>query len=350
MSDGLLPAPPPGTAAPLPAGRFGGLVRAEVQRFTARRFIRVLLALAVLGMFAVLAITLTQFGSTTPERLAEARDRVQETVAVQEGFRQQCLADPSRPADVDPDAYCGAPLQAADLRVEDFLDPQPFPMAAAGPNGAVAFSAAAAVLAFLLGATFVGAEWSSRSIVALLFWETRRTRVMAAKLLVVAAAGLLLGGLAQLAWLGIAGLLQAVAGDGAPLPDGFWPELLALQGRGVLLAVLAGLLGFGLTNLVRNTGATLGLGFVYFAVVETAVRVVRPTWQPWLLTNTAAGLVLPGGVPLYTYVQRVDAQGNLGSESVEYLLGNLQAGSYLLAVTAVITVVGIVLFARRDLH
>ena len=321
-----------------------------VQRFTARRFIRVLLGLALLGVFAVLAITLTQFGSTTPERLAEARDRVQQTVSVQEGFRQQCLADPGRPADVDPDAYCGPPLQAADLRVEDFLDPQPFPLAAAGPNGAVGFSAAAAVLAFLLGATFVGAEWSSRSIVALLFWETRRTRVMAAKLLVVAGAGLLLGALAQLAWLGIAGLLQAVAGDGAALPDGFWPELLALQGRGVLLTVLAGLLGFGLTNLVRNTGATLGLGFVYFAVVETAVRVVRPAWQPWLLTNNAAGLVLPGGVPLYTYVEKIDAQGNLVSESVEYLLGNLQAGIYLLAVTAVLTVVGVVLFARRDVH
>jgi ABC-2 family transporter len=350
MSAGLLPAPPPEAPPLLPAGRFGGLLRAEVQRFTARRFIRVLLSLAVLGVLAVLAITLTQFGSTTPERLAEARDRVQQTVSAQEGFRQQCLADPGRPADADPDAYCGPPLQAADLRVEDFLDPQPFPLAAAGPNGAVGFSAAAAVLAFLLGATFVGAEWSSKSIVSLLFWETRRTRVMAAKLLVVTAAGLLLGALAQLAWLGIAELLQAVAGDGAAVPDGFWPELLGIQGRGVLLTVLAGLLGFGLTNLVRNTGATLGMGFVYFAVVETAVRIGRPTWQPWLLTNNAAGLVLPGGVPLYTYVQKVDAQGNLVSESVEYLLGNLQAGTYLVAVTAGITVAGVVLFARRDVH
>jgi hypothetical protein len=117
----------------------------------------------------------------------------------------------------------------------------------------------------------------------------------------------------------------------------------------VLLAVLAGLLGFGLTNLVRNTGAALGIGFVYFAVLETAIRAFEPTWQPWLLTNNAVGLVLRGGLPLPIYDRTaVGPTGEIGYR--EYLLGNLQSGVFLAVVAAVIVAAGVVLFARRDVH
>lgn len=53
---------------------------------------------------------------------------------------------------------------------------------------------------------------------ALLSWETRRVRVMGAKRAVVAAASVVIGVLAQAAWLATAGLLQAVAGDRGGLP------------------------------------------------------------------------------------------------------------------------------------
>jgi len=45
---------------------------------------------------------------------------------------------------------------------------------------------------------------------------------------------------------------------------------------------------------LRNTGAALGVAFVWLAVVENVVRVVRPAWQEWLLTDNAAALVLRG--------------------------------------------------------
>ena len=63
----------------------------------------------------------------------------------------------------------------------------------------------------------------------------------------------------------------------------------------MLLTVLAGLLAFGLTNLVRNTGAALGIGFVYLVIAESAVRALRPRWQPWLLSDNAVALVQDGG-------------------------------------------------------
>jgi hypothetical protein len=336
--------------APRPAGRFGDLLRAEAHRFLARRFIQVVLVLTVLGWLGAVVLALTQFSSPTPERLAEARAALQQSVELSEQFRQECLDDPARPAEVSADDWCGPETTAADLRAGDFLQPPAFSLANAGTGGAIAAGVLAAMLAFLLAATFVGAEWSSRSIVALLFWEPRRTRVMGAKLLVAAAASVVVGVLAQLAWLATAGLLQALAGDGAALPGDFWPELAATAGRGVLLTLLAGLLGLGLTNLVRNTGAALGIGFVYFAVLETAVNVLRPGWQPWLLTNNAVALVLPGGLELFREVETVDAAGRPVLESTAYVLGSVQAGVYLGVVTAVVAAAGVVLFARRDVH
>jgi hypothetical protein len=335
---------PPPTA---PAGPFGGLVRAETHRFLARRFIRVLLVVALVGWLAATVLALLAFRSASPEQLAQARQDQQEQVQLAEQSREQCLADPTRPADVAAADWCGPPATADQFPLSQFLQPAPFAMAQDATDGAVSVAAVSAALAFLVGATFVGAEWSTRSMVALLFWETRRPRVMAAKLLVTAVAAAVLGLVMQALWLGLATLLRSVAGDGADLPDGFWSAFLGIQGRGVLLALCAGLLGFGLTNLLRNTGAATGVAFVYVAIVENAVRALRPAWQPWLLTNNAAALVLPDGLTLFLD-DGVDAQGVY--QPVEYLLTSGQAAAYLALVTAAVVGVGVALFSRRDLH
>jgi len=57
--------------------------------------------------------------------------------------------------------------------------------------------------------------------------------------------------------------------------------------------------GFAGGNLARGTGAALGAGSLSSAVVETAVRGVRPRWQEWLLSDNAAVLVLGGGQQIY---------------------------------------------------
>jgi hypothetical protein len=338
---------PPPTA---PAGPLGGLLRAEAHRFVARRFIQVLLALAVLGWIAAAVIALLSFQSPTPQRLAEAQQMQQEQIDLSNSSREQCQTDPTRPTGVSVDDWCGPPVTTQDMPLSLFLHPAPFSLTDDAGTGAVSVAAVSAALAFLVGGTFVGAEWSSRSMVALLFWETRRPRVMGAKLLVTAVATAVVGLLMQAAWLGLATLLQSVAGDGVAPPDGFWSDLLGAQGRGVLLTVFAGLLGFGLTNLLRNTGAALGVGFVYVAIVENAVRALRPTWQPWLITNNAAALVLPHGLTLVTPVTRFDDQGNPIYDTVDYLLTNGQAAVFLVVVTAVVVGVGVALFSRRDLH
>ncbi|MGR6963764.1 hypothetical protein ACU610_04810 [Geodermatophilus sp. URMC 61] len=291
--------PAPAEGPPVPQGP-GGLLRAELHRFRARRFVQVLFGLAVLGWLATTVISLTQVGPPT------------------------------------------APGQAAD---------PPFSFAQSTVPGAIGFAVAGSALALVLGATWIGAEWSTRSVVSLLVWEPRRVRVMAVKLAALTLGAALLGITLQAAWLATAGILDATAGDGRALPDGFWGDLLGTQARGVLLTVLAAVGGFGLASLVRNTGAALGIGFVYLAVVETAVAVLRPAWQPWLLTSSVAGLVLPGGHTVVLGGEAVDpATGSLVGETREILVGNLQGGLVLGLVAGAAVALGVVLFVRRDVQ
>lgn len=324
--------------------RSGSLFRAELHRFRSRRFIQVLVGLLVVGWVAATVIGLLNFGEPTDADRADAQAQIEQMVEDQEFYRQQCLDDPNRPEDLPPEEVCGPPMTADEFRAEDFLTKAPFDLESSASGGAVGFGAAAAVLAFLIGATWIGAEWSTRSIVALLFWVPQRLRVMGTKIGVLVLGAAALGVLAQVAWLAMAGILRATVGTDTDLPDGFWSELLGTQARSVLLVVLAAVGGFGLANVVRNTGASLGIGFVYFAIIETAVGAFRPTWQPWLLTNNAIGLAMPDGYTLYIW------ESPRQMEPTEYLVTNLQGGVLLAAVTAVVVAIGVALFAKRDLH
>jgi hypothetical protein len=322
------------------------LLRAEFHRFRSRRFIQVLLAAALVGWLAAVVIGLFQFGEPDEGDLAAARTEIAQMVEQQEMWRQQCLDD--APAG-EAESFCGPQLRASDFRIEDYTGTAPFDLESNAEGGAVGFGTAAAALAFLIGATWIGAEWSSRSLVALLFWVPRRMHVMGAKVAVLAVAAVALGIAAQVGWLAMAWLLRATVGTDDPLPAGFWGELLATQGRCALLVVLAALAGFGLANLIRNTGAALGVGFVYFAIAENAVRILRPEWQPALLTNNAVALVLPDGLTIVDYgTYTVDADGNQVFE--EIVIGNLQAGVVLAAVAAAVIGLGVLLFQRRDVH
>lgn len=326
-------------AAPRPS-----LLRAELRRLRSRRFVVVLVALALAGYVVFVGVaSVVSFGKATPERLRQAEAAQAAAVEESEGFRQQCLESEDLPDDVPPEDFCGPPVTAENVPVSQFLDKEPFEVEEYVPAGAVAVGVATSALAFLVGATFVGAEWSSRSMVALLFWEPRRVRVMGAKLGVLVAATAALSVVAQLLWWGTGSLMGRFLGTTGPLPDGWLGDLFAVQARVGVLVVLAGLLGFAISNLARGTGAALGVGFVYFAVVETAVRAVRPSAQEYLLTDSAAALVLEGGHRVFLF------DGETGTTR-EILVSNLQGGLVLGLATAALLAVGIVLFARRDLH
>jgi hypothetical protein len=338
----------PATASP----RRPSLARAEVHRFAARRLVRLLLALSTLLFVGGIALATLEFAQTTPAIVAEATERRQAVLDEQEGYRQQCLAQPvppDLPAGTTPEQLCGTPTTVDQLGpVESFLDKRPFTLDGDGRGGLLAVATATAGLAFLLGATYVGAEWSTRSMVALLFWEPRRRKVMATKLLVLAGASAALAVVTQAAWLLVARYLLAATRGTTAVPDGTWSELIAGASRGTLLVVLLGVLGFGIANLLRNTAAAFGAAFVWFVIAENVLRGLLPTSQPYLLTESAVALLTQGGSRVYVNEATVDGQG-VFSSSREIVISNLHGGLVLATAVTIIVATGVVLFARRDL-
>jgi ABC-type transport system involved in multi-copper enzyme maturation permease subunit len=338
----------------------GSLLKAEVLRFRSRRFIQLLLVLGVLGLLVGVGVAATQFAKASPERLVAAEQERDEIIRQQEVFRQQCLADPptaeelgpGAPTDQPPEFFCGEPLTPDQLPASQFIDPEPFVLADGLPGAALGVAGLTAALTFVLGATYVGAEWSSRSMVALLFWEPRRGRVMATKLAVLAVAAAALGVLAQAAWTLAALVLARTRGVSDGLPPDFWSDVLGQQGRSVLLAVLTAMLGFAVANLVRNTGAALGVGFLYFAIIENILRVTISRSQRYLLSDNIAALLLDGGhrVFINSGTTLDPATGSVSFDGREVVLSNVHGGLVLGLVTAALVGLGVVLFARRDLH
>jgi hypothetical protein len=348
--------PPSAPLEPLPSTPSGSLLKAELHRFRARRFIQVLAGIGVLGWALAIVIGLLNFGHPTEADYADAQAQVDQILADNNQFREQCLEDPEAatggqvPDGVSPEEICGPELTEQDIGgVESFLTKAPFDLEDAGTAGALAFAGLASALAFVIGATWIGAEWSTRSIVALLFWAPRRLRVMGTKLAVLVAGATVFGVAAQVGWLTMAGILDAAVGTDKALPDGFWSTLLQTQARGVLLVVLAAVLGFGLTSIVRNTGAALGIGFVYVVVVQLVLGNMKPSWSQWMLGTNAVGLVNEGGLTLYFY-DLVDYSTDNFGEPVQYYLGPLQSGLFLGAVAVVLIGLGTWLFTRRDIH
>jgi hypothetical protein len=182
---------------------------------------------------------------------------------------------------------------------------------------------------------------------ALLYWEPRRARVMGVKVLAVSLMAIVVALAAQFVWLVLAWILVLTKGasDPDPLPDRFIADTVGGIGRGVLLTVLVALAGFALANLTRNTGAALGVAFVYFAVAESAVTALAPRFVRWLVGPNIGGLIDAGGTSVPS--GRESFTGADGDQAV-VLLSNLRSGVVLTVIVAVLLLVATLLFSRRD--
>jgi ABC-2 type transport system permease protein len=193
--------------------------------------------------------------------------------------------------------------------------------------------------AFLAGASFAGADWATRALHGLLSWESRRIRVLLAKVCVIAAAATVTVFLGQALAHG-AGFL---AGTMRGTTEGVGPEWWLSQGgaalRGGLLAAFAGALGFVLAFAARSTGFALGLALLYLGVVESLLLVWKPSLEPYTLRG-ASNAFLDGGHTIL--LQRLEG-GPVG------LVVPLAAASLTLAVyLAAPLVVTVGTFTRRD--
>lgn len=326
------------------APAFGRLLLTEFRRLTARRFTQVLLGLSVLGYLAAMAFLWSAYAHPTDQdyaRATAARDAA--IVQIQQSV-EACVAA-GQSAD-----SCGFAPTPDQYPIDYFLDNRPFTPELV-PNLTLAVGGAVAMAGFILGATFIGAEWSSRNIVAWLFFEPRRLRLLGAKLLVLTGVVVLLAVVAQVIWLLTAQLTLSQRGvpvsSLGPEADQFWPTMIAVSVRAALLVVPTALLGFGLANLLRNTAAAFGVGFVFFVIVETVMGGISPGLQPYQFTVGLRAWITDGGITVYGDLVYDQQAGGL--VPAEIPVSNLHGGIVLMAYALVVLGVSIWLFRRRDI-
>jgi ABC-2 type transport system permease protein len=282
----------------------------ELSRLTHRRLYRVLALLLLAG---VVLVSLGVFAFTTkyPDIPAGAHTQYERALRNFEREFPRRVAGwesctQTVPEGNSVEAYCGPrPDEVRDApRLDWFYDDKRYEGASNLPAVVGSVIVAAAILAFVLGASSGGAEWSSRSMTLQLLWEPRRFRLLSIKWLALVLVSLATAMVTLALALALALLTVALHGiadkvDGRYDP-GFWGDLAGIAGRGLVMVALAATFGYALSMLVRNTGAALGVAFVYFAIVENAIRIVGAQLklgvEPYLLTTNGVSFISKEGL------------------------------------------------------
>ena len=255
------------------------LLVAELQRFAARRLVRLTVLLAIIGIAVGGIVAFATSGSVSEStyqqrvRDAKARIRAQE-IEIQSCLRRNGVEREEKVTEkvaneCFPDSQIGADdPRFRRARLKGVLQ---------GVSGVLA------IAGWALGASLVGAEFASRSMTTLLTWEPRRGRVFAAKGISVFVATALLA-FAVLVLVALA-MVPALAVHDAPLrsSDPSVASLAGIVGRGTALAALAAGMGFAIATIGRNTAAALGVGFAYIVILENILGGSVERWRRWLL-------------------------------------------------------------------
>jgi ABC-2 type transport system permease protein len=301
------------------------LAAGELRRVLARRMVRVLALLAVLGIAVTGVLTFLNTEHISSAELAARRQAAAARVAA-------CLAGGELPQVEGRD---GPPPGTP--RTENFcrfvvggVDDPRFKLRSLKVvmQGT---TAPLVVVAWLIGASVIGSDWQTRTMTTVLTWEPRRVRVLLTKafacIVVACAFAVLFQGLLGAALLPATYLHGTTAGTG-----GDWGRtLLGVLGRGTGLVAVAAAVGFSVASIGRNTAAALGIGFAYFLVIENVVGSFLEGFRRWLILGNA--IVLVSGK---------DGGGDVFGRSV------VVAALYLTAVGIGLLAVATLVFRRRD--
>ena len=323
------------------SGSFLRLVGAELARLRSRRLTlaAALLVLAAVGLFQLAVnaeVSPPSAADVTEQRqyYEQAHTEWEQTHVAQEkdcldsgGSQEDCVWPEPTPEDYS-------------LTASTFADVAP---------PAVQLSAYVTLLAsFLVGASFVGAEYSTGSLANWLTFVPQRLKVYGSKLVAVALGSAVGGTLASFLMLGLVALITRAHGGGLVGLG----ESAATAGRAVPVAVLAGVAGFTFALLTRHTVAALGIALGYLvlsAVLGTlASNAEGPLgWlPPWLPENNLAAF-LEHGTTYQQYVETVTAEGTSG-DSIEKHVSFGHSAAYWAVLLVVAVVSGALVFRRRD--
>ncbi|SCL20929.1 ABC-2 family transporter protein [Micromonospora rhizosphaerae] len=333
------------------------LVRAELERLTARRFVQLMVVLLVLAFAVTAATTLAGSHRPTPAELSQAQAQAAAERGRLEEAHDRCLqikAGQSAPeesdyipgdcSEIDPARMERVPVAA------DFL-PGVFNFATQARPLLYFLVAFLVLFGFLVGASYIGADLNSGGVVNLLLWRPRRLAVLGAKLGTLLGALLVLSAVASAAYLAVFWLIGQTAGLPGHLDGEFWRSLGATYGRGLVLVLLAATLGFAIATLGRHTAAALGTVAAYLVVWELGARLVlqildaaRP--DQWMISSYLIAW-LSGEARFWdNHACRGDVAGYCDGM---YTLSWAPGLAVLLSITVLLAVAAFGAFRRRDL-
>ncbi|MEE6257471.1 ABC transporter permease subunit [Plantactinospora sonchi] len=325
------------------------LVRAEIGRLAARRFVQLMLVLLVTAFTVTLTATLASSRQPSVEEVQQAEVLAEERRQEAQVWYDQCVGA-GRPGAAVREDHCKG-LDPALIDASDHL-PGVFVFDRQITDLLYFLIAFLCLFGFLVGASYIGADLTSGGMTNLLLWRPQRLLVLGSKLGTLLGAVLGLSLVASTVYLGAFRLVGQVRGMPGTPNAAFWADLLLLLTRGLLLVLMVTVLGFAIATLGRHTSAALGVAAAYVVVWEGGLRIVlhiigaaRPDD---LMLSTYLFAWVTGKVRLY---RATDCHMLPGQESCDpfYTIGWPTGLAVLLLLVVAVAGAAFANFRRRDL-
>ncbi|MBU2663187.1 ABC transporter permease [Actinoplanes bogorensis] len=273
------------------------LYSAETKRLTKRRFTRLFLLGMTLILLAIAAGMFFVNQKAGPEQIASAKAQsqadYQRAVEQYNQDKTQCQADQGTPnAGRWPTNCEGLYEPTQDDFQYQWNMPPTFDFRENFPNMVTTLAALLALVAFIVGASFVGAEWSSGGMMNLLLWRPQRLKVLGTKLAALLVFFTALTVVFSAVWTGLFVGIAELRGSTDSMTSGAWQSIGLMELRGLALVLVGAAVGFGLASLGRHTamalGVTIGAVIVFqfglgtvlsLAKVKFAEAYLIPVWM-----------------------------------------------------------------------
>ncbi|MEU7802078.1 ABC transporter permease subunit [Micromonospora arborensis] len=275
------------------------LFRTELRRLTKRRFTRYMTLLGLLVLVAIVVgvfFTNQKIGADQLARAERQADQqYQEQVRWSEQERAACeqakTAGTATDGRYPDDCSVISPPPREQIEAKWFL-PSTFDFRETFDETLIPFAAILALVGFVVGASFVGAEWSTGGMMNLLLWRPKRLTVLLTKLAALLTGMLAVTLPAAVVWFAGFWAVASFRGSTDKMTSGTWQSFVLTGVRGVVLVLVLTTIGFALASLGRHTAMALG-GVVAVMVVGQfglgillAMASVR--WaEAWLLPTYA---------------------------------------------------------------
>ena len=151
--------------------------------------------------------------------------------------------------------------------------------------------------ALIGGASMFGAEWRAGTLPTLLVWEPRRGRLAVARIVASLLCAAVIAFLLQVVLL--AALVPAVAAHGttAGVDGAWWLDLAGAVLRIALLAAFAAAFAASLALATRHTAAAIVVAWAWLSVVETTLRGFKPWTGRFLISESIPRFVTWSDLP-----------------------------------------------------